>query len=224
MAVISGGGILILLLSLGLGWLFVRRALLPSVTGKLPPSGARPWSRFYVPSPDSVIPDTNAASAPQSEPSFWAYDAPGNYPPPTVVSDFPGGYPTTIVVNNAPGNYPPPTMVGDIPGGYPPPAMGGGISGNFPTGPHPARQVVESEATHVVFSDDGASAPVSADTGGFPPAGGGLNPGGDLLVFSSGGTPGSLLKRYNKKKTQGLITRAPYYSNMSIANDDEGII
>jgi hypothetical protein len=49
---------LVILLGLGIGWLILRRAFLPQARTKLPPSGARPWSRTHVPSPDSLAGNT----------------------------------------------------------------------------------------------------------------------------------------------------------------------
>lgn len=52
---IIGGVVLVLLLSLGIGWLVFRRMLTPQITSaNLPPSGARPWSRTRAPNPDSL--------------------------------------------------------------------------------------------------------------------------------------------------------------------------
>ena len=45
----------LLLFALGAGLLLFRRMLLPQITVKLPPSGARPWSRFRVPNPWSLV-------------------------------------------------------------------------------------------------------------------------------------------------------------------------
>lgn len=64
MGMIIGGVFLVLLLSLGIGWLVFRRVLTPQIaSANLPPSGARPWSRTRVPSPDSKggipVPDLN---------------------------------------------------------------------------------------------------------------------------------------------------------------------
>lgn len=84
--VIAGIIFFILLLGLEIGWLVVRRALLPPVSGKLPPSGARPWSRFRVPNPNSLIPGSRTGGAPASGSAFWAYDAPGGYAVDTVAS------------------------------------------------------------------------------------------------------------------------------------------
>lgn len=95
--VIAGIVILILFLTLEVGWLIVRRALLPPVGGKLPPSGARPWSRFRIPNPNSLLPVNNAipandaASVPTNGSAFWAYDAPSGYPTNTIVNDAPSG-------------------------------------------------------------------------------------------------------------------------------------
>lgn len=47
-------GTLLLLFCLGLGWWMFRRMLLPQAEVKLPPSGARPWSRTRAPNPDSL--------------------------------------------------------------------------------------------------------------------------------------------------------------------------
>jgi hypothetical protein len=43
---------LVCLLCLGSGWFFFRRMLLPQAETRLPPSGARPWSRTRAPGPD----------------------------------------------------------------------------------------------------------------------------------------------------------------------------
>ncbi|HEU5381010.1 MAG TPA: hypothetical protein VFV38_36770 [Ktedonobacteraceae bacterium] len=53
MAVLGMFVVLIILAGLGSGWLIMRRTFLPLTTVKLPPSGARPWSRIRVPNPDS---------------------------------------------------------------------------------------------------------------------------------------------------------------------------
>ena len=92
--VIAGIVVLILFLSLVLGCLFVRRTLLPPTDVKLSPSGARPWSRFRVPNPTSLIPNNHAGSAPTSGSAFWAYDVPGGYPADTVVNNVPSGFST----------------------------------------------------------------------------------------------------------------------------------
>jgi nitrate reductase NapE component len=47
-----------LLIALGVGLLAFRRMLLPQIDVKLPPSGARPWSRFRVPNPRSLAADS----------------------------------------------------------------------------------------------------------------------------------------------------------------------
>ena len=49
---------IVILLGLGIGWLVLRRALVPQAQTKLPPSGARPWSRTHVPGPDSLAGNT----------------------------------------------------------------------------------------------------------------------------------------------------------------------
>ena len=54
MGLIIGGVFLALLFSLGIGWFVFRRTLMPQAGTKLPPSGARPWSRTRVPNPDSM--------------------------------------------------------------------------------------------------------------------------------------------------------------------------
>ena len=179
--VIVGIVVPILLLSLVLGLLFVRHALLPPTGRQLPPSGARPWSRFHVPNPNN-----HAGSAPTSGPAFWAYDAPGGYTTDTVVNDAPGG---------------------------------------FSTGYWPSQQIGAPGDAHMVSTGSGASSLVNADTSGFPPASGSLNPGDDSpdnpLAFSHGGTPG--WPGNFKRKKHGLITRAPYYSSLATTNDNEGI-
>jgi hypothetical protein len=184
--VTAGIVVLILFLSLMLGWLFVRHALLPPTGGQLSPGGTRPWSRFRVPNPNSLIPNNHAGSAPTSGSAFWAYDVPG-------------GYSTDTVVNNVPGG--------------------------FSTGYRPSQQIVAPGDMHMVSSGDGASSLVNADTSGFPPANGSLNPGDDSpdnpLAFSHGGTSG--WPGNSKRKKHGLITRAPYYSSLATTNDNEGI-
>ena len=52
--------ILVLLLSVGIGRFVFRRMLLPEINVKLPPSGARPWSRIRVPNPASLGGNGNA--------------------------------------------------------------------------------------------------------------------------------------------------------------------
>jgi hypothetical protein len=54
--------LLALLLSLGIGRFAFRRMLLPRINVKLPPSGARPWSRIRVPNPTSLGGNGNAES------------------------------------------------------------------------------------------------------------------------------------------------------------------
>jgi hypothetical protein len=56
------GLLLILLLIMGIGRVVFRRMLLPRINVKLPPSGARPWSRFRVPNPTSLGGNGNAES------------------------------------------------------------------------------------------------------------------------------------------------------------------
>ena len=51
---IAVGVLLVILISLGIGWLAFRRMLLPQTATNLPPSGARPWSRTRVPNPSSM--------------------------------------------------------------------------------------------------------------------------------------------------------------------------
>jgi hypothetical protein len=51
---IAGGVLLVLLFSVGIGWLVFRRMLMPQTATNLPPSGARPWSRTRSPDPDSL--------------------------------------------------------------------------------------------------------------------------------------------------------------------------
>ena len=48
-----------LLLCLGAGLLVFRRMLLPQIEVKLPPSGARSWSRFRIPNPRSLVADSD---------------------------------------------------------------------------------------------------------------------------------------------------------------------
>lgn len=62
MAVVVAGISLCLLISLAIGWFIFRRALLPTIEMKLPPSGARPWSRTRVPNPGSQGGIVNAES------------------------------------------------------------------------------------------------------------------------------------------------------------------
>src|SRR5258708_36905719 len=94
MAVISGIVVRSVVFSLLLGWFFVRHALSPPTGGRLSPSGARPWSRFRVPNPTSLIPNNHAGSAPASGSAFWAYAVAGGYPTNTVVNNVPGGFST----------------------------------------------------------------------------------------------------------------------------------
>ncbi len=54
LAAVIGGVFLVLLFALGIGWYVFRRTLMPQQNTKLPPSGARPWSRTRVPNPDSL--------------------------------------------------------------------------------------------------------------------------------------------------------------------------
>jgi hypothetical protein len=54
------GLLLILLLIMGIGRVVFRRMLLPQINVKLPPSGARPWSRIRVPNPASLGGNGNA--------------------------------------------------------------------------------------------------------------------------------------------------------------------
>lgn len=49
----------LLLFALGAGLLIFRHMLLPKIDVKLPPSGARSWSRFRVPNPRSLIADND---------------------------------------------------------------------------------------------------------------------------------------------------------------------
>jgi hypothetical protein len=95
MAIISGSVILVLLLSMWLGWLFIRRTLLPPVPAKLPPSGARPWSRFRVPNPNSLLPGVRAKNTPTYGPSST----------------------NTLVVDSVPNDFPAPG-VGGVSTGY----------------------------------------------------------------------------------------------------------
>jgi hypothetical protein len=62
MVVIVAIAFLGLLLCLGIGMFVFRRMLLPQTNVKLPPSGARPWSRTRVPNPDSLEGNNNAES------------------------------------------------------------------------------------------------------------------------------------------------------------------
>jgi hypothetical protein len=62
-AVIVALTVLVLFLSLGIGRFVFRRTLLPQTNVKLPPSGARPWSRTRVPNPDSLGGNGNAENA-----------------------------------------------------------------------------------------------------------------------------------------------------------------
>lgn len=59
--------IFLLLLALGGGWLLIRSALVSPVDSKLPPSGARPWSRFRIPNPNSLFSGINAPNTREQE-------------------------------------------------------------------------------------------------------------------------------------------------------------
>lgn len=56
--VIIAATFVFLLLALGAGLLIFRHMLLPRIDVKLPPSGARAWSRFRVPNPRSLVADS----------------------------------------------------------------------------------------------------------------------------------------------------------------------
>ncbi len=79
MMLIIAGVSLLLLLGLGTGWFFFRRMLLPQADTRLPPSGARPWSRTRVPNPDSSMNGiTNLNMDQFNKNAAQAYSAPGN--------------------------------------------------------------------------------------------------------------------------------------------------
>lgn len=65
-ALIAGSVILtslLFFLALALVWRSVRRAFVPLANVKLPPSGARPWSRVRAPDPDDLLPAQNLPRA-----------------------------------------------------------------------------------------------------------------------------------------------------------------
>ena len=67
-----------LLLCLGLGMFVFRRMLLPRTNVKLPPSGARPWSRTRVPNPDSLGGNNDAESTQTTRNATLAFSAANN--------------------------------------------------------------------------------------------------------------------------------------------------
>src|SRR5579883_1090335 len=81
---IVSGISLLLILSLGTGWFFFRRMLLPQADAKLPPSGARPWSRTRVPNPNSSVGEVGTLNMDQfNKNAAQAYNGSGvHYVPP----------------------------------------------------------------------------------------------------------------------------------------------
>ncbi len=77
-AVIVAITLLGLLLCLGIGVFVFRRILLPQTNVKLPPSGARPWSRTRVPNPDSLGGNNNLARTQATRNATLAFAAANN--------------------------------------------------------------------------------------------------------------------------------------------------
>ncbi|HEX7734965.1 MAG TPA: hypothetical protein VF458_08880 [Ktedonobacteraceae bacterium] len=99
--------VFVLLLALGGGWLLIRRALVPPIDAKLPPSGARPWSRFRIPNPQSLLPTTNTPPAPEHEANLpIRTSTTHDFQEKTLVSNVSGGV----------GHSPWPLVAGDAPG------------------------------------------------------------------------------------------------------------
>ena len=214
---IVAGVSLLLVISLGTGWFFFRRMLLPQADAKLPPSGARPWSRNRVPNPNSSLNGINNLNMELfNKNAAQARNASGNHyaPGPTGFEQVGNGF---APANNgfAP-NMPPnhgfaPNMQGydaghpgfpaPMPNGYAPQGMNGYAApangfGGFSDGfIPPSPQIFPPSEASMIPPGSGAF-PVVNNNNGFAPASSAFSAmyglPGDPFSASQAGPPGWL--------------------------------
>jgi hypothetical protein len=214
---IVAGVSLLLVLSLGTGWFFFRRMLLPQADAKLPPSGARPWSRNRVPNPNSSLNGTdnvsmelfnkNAAQARNASGNYYALGSTGfeqggngfapatnGFAPP--MSPNQSFAPTMQSFDAAPPGFPPP-----MPNGYAPQGMNGsaapvnGLAGFSDGFIPPSPQIFPQSEASMIPPGSGAF-PVVNNNNGFAPASSAFSAmyglPGDPFSASQAGPPGWL--------------------------------
>ena len=188
------GLLLVLLLSLGIGRIVFRRMLLPRINVKLPPSGARPWSRFRVPNPASLGGNGNALAFAAVnngfDPGLNGFEQSNNgYAPPngsdaTMQQRFDPtshgfgpnvqGFEPAHNDLNAPtlAGFGPQDMLSQLPNDY---GMPGNGSGDFPDGFMPSTQVFPPSDASVISSDSALNSryslpddPFTSSQGGAP--------------------------------------------------------
>lgn len=171
------GIVLLLLLCLGVGWLMFRRMLLPQAEVKLPPSGARPWSRTRAPNPDSLSGVSSMNMEQFNRNAAVAFGAPsnGNMPSPGGFEPFGNGVvpPSNSFTPNMQGfdgpqmNFPAPASNGYVPQGN---SYGGFSDGFIPSSP----QIFPQSESSMIPPGSGAF-PVINNTNGFAPASSAFN-------------------------------------------------
>ncbi len=214
MLIIAGISVL-LLLCLGIGWFFFRRMLLPQAGTRLPPSGARPWSRTRAPNPDSSL---NGISNPGMDEFnrnvVQAYNPPGNQYAPGGFEQAGNGFAPVgngFVPNMPPNHsfvanmqsygeanpgFPAPAPNGYVPhgpNGYasPPNGFGGAADGFIA----PSRHVFPQSEASMIPPGSGAF-PAVNNSNGFTPASSAFSAmyglPGDPFSASQAGSPGWL--------------------------------
>lgn len=215
---IVAGVSLLLVIGLGTGWFFFRRMLLPQANAKLPPSGARPWSRNRAPNPDSSLNGISNLNMDLFNKNVaQARNASGNHyaPGPNGFEQVGNGFaPATngFAPNVSPNHGFAPTMQGydagypgfsaPMPNGYAPqgvngyaaaPANGfGGFSDGFIP---PSPQIFPQSEASMIPPGSGAF-PVVSNNNGFAPASSAFSAmyglPGDPFSASQAGPPGWL--------------------------------
>lgn len=171
------GIVLLLLLCLGVGWLMFRRMLLPGAEVKLPPSGARPWSRTRAPSPDGQGGAGGMNMEQFNRNAAAAFGAPsnGNMPSPNGFEQFGNGVvpPNNGFAPNMQGfDGPQMNFPGPASNGYAPQGNGyGGFSDGFIP---PSPQIFPQSEASMIPPGSGAF-PVINNNNGFAPASSAFN-------------------------------------------------
>lgn len=167
-AVIVGGVFLVLLFSLAIGWFFFRRMLLPQSDSRLPPSGARPWSRTRAPNPDSLggLASVNVAMA-QAGANGSAGNGLGPGPVPNSLAQpsapaGPRNSPNGPAMNNGMNMQPP--------AGFVPQGMNGNGPGGFSDGFIPPSPQIFPQSEGSMIPPGSGAFPVITSNNGFAPA------------------------------------------------------
>jgi hypothetical protein len=208
---IVAGVSLLLVISLGTGWFFFRRMLLPQADAKLPPSGARPWSRNRVPNPDSSLNgignlnmDLFNRNAAQARNASGTHYAPG----PNGFEQVGNGF----APNGSPNHGFAPTMQGydaghpgfpaPMPNGYAPQGMNGYAAapangfGGFSDGFIPPSPQIFPQSEASMIPPGSGAFPVVSNNNGFAPASSAFSAmyglPGDPFSASQAGPPGWL--------------------------------